>query len=171
MHGSQRFPHHFPLRPLDRGAPTRELLAPEWQVSPVSFRQILYRFYDASRRPLYIGISGNGSTRLHDHRKVSAWWPQAEYIAISVYGTAADVQLAERAAIRAEQPRFNRYGLRGVQTAKVPLHGEPEEAAAVLFREATPDFIAALAALLTQPERFPQPAPPPPARFAEEEAP
>lgn len=128
----------------------------------------IYRFYDADRNPLYIGITSCSAVRLDGHRRHSEWWPLVEYIAISAYGRRDDIREFERAAIRNEQPRFNRIGLRGVQTAKVPLHGAPEEAAAVLFREATPDFIASLAALLAQPERFPQPVPPPAARFPEE---
>lgn len=131
----------------------------------------IYRFYDANREPLYIGITSCTALRFDSHRRQSQWWPLVEYIAISVYGRHDDIRGFERAAIRNEQPRFNRAGLRGVATAKVPLLGDPADAAAVLFREATPDFIAALAAHLAEPKRFPQPEPPPPARFAEEGAP
>lgn len=163
MHNGRRYPVHFPLRSLDRDTPTKELLAPERQRSSgsLAFWQILYRFYDHGGNPLYIGISGNGATRLDDHRKRSEWWPLAEHIAISVYDTAEAAKDAERAAIRGEQPRFNKQSVRGRANVALALHGTPEDAAALLFREATPGFIAELAALLTQPERFPQPSGPP----------
>lgn len=171
MHNGTDFPIHFPLRKLDRDVRTADLLAPERQHASgtLPFWQILYRCYDRDRHPLYIGISSNHATRLNDHRKHSVWWPLAEYIAVSVYRTAEAAKEAERAAIQSEQPQFNRQSLRGVATAKVPLHGAPELAAAVLFREATPDFIRSLAALLGHPELFPQPSPPPAARFASEQ--
>jgi len=173
MHASRTFPLHHPLRKFDRDAPVAQMLLPG-EKRPVGWGPLwpyIYRFYDVDRRPLYIGITSCSALRFDGHRKQAEWWPLVEYIAISVYARHDDIREFERAAIRNEQPRFNRQGLRGVATAKVPLHGAPEAAAAVLFREAEPGFITALAALLMQPERFPQPEPPPPARFADEEAP
>ncbi|WP_405848068.1 hypothetical protein OG211_12190 [Streptomyces niveus] len=126
----------------------------------------LYRAYDASLRPLYIGISSCSPVRLDNHRRQSEWWTLAEYIAISAYGTAHAVEEAERAALRHEQPRFNKRGLRGPANIQISAHQDPEPAAELLFRQASPQFVAALASLLAQPERFPQPVPPPPAEFA-----
>lgn len=165
-------PMHVPLRKLDRGAPTAKLLEPgeerpEWYLPLWPY---LYRFYDADRQPLYIGISSCHATRLNSHRKRSEWWPLTEYIAISAYPTHAAVAEAERAALRHEKPRFNKQGVRGPANIAIYAHGTPEAAATQLFREADPQFVEELAALLAQPERFPQPAPPPPARFADEEA-
>lgn len=161
---------HLPLRKLDRDARTSELLhqgerRPEWYLPLWPY---LYRIYDADVRPLYIGISSCTPLRLDGHRRQSQWWPLAEYIAISVYPSSRASEEAERAAIKHEQPRGNKKGLRGPATVPVPAHGSPEEAAAVLFRQTTAEFVAELAALLAQPDRFPQPEPPPPARFADE---
>lgn len=168
---ARQLPIHFPLRRLDRDAPTKQLIPGEQRPDGyLILWPYLYRFYNAHRQPLYIGISSCYATRLDNHRKRSEWWPLAEYIAISAYPSHEEVKEAERAALRHEQPRFNKIHVRGPANLSIPLHGEAEPAAALLFREAMPEFVAALTELLAQPERFPQPAPPPPARFAEEEA-
>ncbi|RXS78889.1 GIY-YIG nuclease family protein [Streptomyces sp. TM32] len=166
----QLLPMHIPLRRLDRNAPTANLLKrgeerPEWWLPLWPY---LYRFYDAELKPVYIGITSCHATRIDNHRRRSEWWPLAEYIAISVYPTEKAVAEAERAALRREQPRFNKQGVRGPANISIHTRGPAEEAAALLFRQADPAFVAELAALLAQPERFPQPTPPPPARFAEE---
>ncbi len=170
MHKAWQFPIHFPLRKFDRQARTAALLTPE-ERRPDGYLRLwpyLYRFYDADRQPLYLGISSCTAIRLDAHRRQSGWWPLAECIAISAYGTDEAVKAAERAALRQEQPRFNRAGVRGPAYARISLHGAAEDAAAVLFRDASPEFLTALATLLGQPERFPQPVPPPPARFPHE---
>ncbi|MFF6781391.1 GIY-YIG nuclease family protein [Streptomyces sp. NPDC012510] len=162
---------HFPLRKLDRDAPTRGFLAPEmrhaaWR-SSYKFH-LVYRFYDADLQPLYIGLTYGGLERWDQHRKKAEWWPLAEYAAVSFYESYDAIKVAEKAAIRHEQPRFNKLHRRGPANASLHLRGPAEDAAAVLFRDADTEFINELAQLLTQPERFPQPAPPPPARFADE---
>lgn len=165
---------HFPLRKLDRDAPVKYFLAPETQHPdwPRSYRwDFVYRFYDVDAKPLYIGMTSGGLTRWDQHRKRAEWWPLAEYVAVSFYATYADTQVAEKAAIRNEQPRFNRQFIRRPAIATLRLHEPADAAAAVLFRDASPEFIRELAHLLTQPERFPQPEPPPPARFADSDAP
>lgn len=162
-------PLHIPLRKFDRGASPAELLAPgeyrpDWWLPLWPY---LYRLYDADLQPVYIGISSCHATRLDNHRKRSAWWPLAEYIAISVYPTYEAALKAERAALRHERPRFNKQGVRGPAKVPIDTRGTAEAAAALLFRQVDPAFVAELAALLAQPERFPQPSPPPPARFAD----
>lgn len=162
---------HFPLRKLDRDAPTRHFLVPEMRHPewPQSHKfHLVYRFYDADLKPLYIGITHGGMERWDQHRKRSEWWPLAEYVAVSFYESHDAVKIAEKVAIRQEQPRFNKVHMRGPANASLHLHGPAEAAAAQLFRDADPEFISELAQLLTQPERFPQPEPPPPARFADE---
>lgn len=166
-------PMHIPLRKLDREAPKAELLKPgecrpDWWLPLWPY---LYRFYDADLKPIYIGISSCSATRIDNHRKRSEWWPLAEYIAISVYSTPTAVEAAERVALRHEKPRFNKQGVRGPAHLSIHARGPAQDAAALLFRQAPAEFVAELAALLAQPERFPQPSPPPPARFGEEGAP
>jgi hypothetical protein len=165
---------HFPLRKLDRNAPTRRFLAPEMQHPewPQSYKfHLVYRFYDTDVQPLYIGLTYGGLERWDQHRKRSEWWPLAEYAAVSFYESYDAIKVAEKAAIRQEQPRFNKLHLRGPANTSLRLRGPAEDAAAQLFRDADPGFISELAHLLAQPERFPQPEPPPPARFASRDAP
>lgn len=158
-------PRHFPVRPFDRDAPTRHLLI-ETRLGD----RVLYRFYDADRKPLYIGITHTGDARLAAHRRRSEWWAQVEYIAVSVYPSWAALEEAELAAIRAEGPRFNKAKTLWRQQVVLRLDGDPEEVATELHRIARPTFLSELAALLAQPERFPQPAPPPRLKFPDEEA-
>jgi hypothetical protein len=158
------------MRELDRDVPTRRFLAPEMQhpewAQSYKFN-LVYRFYDADLKPLYIGVTSGGLERWDQHRKRSEWWPLAEYVSVSFYESYDAVRVAEKAAIRHEQPRFNKAHVRGPANASLHLHGPAEAAAARLFRDADTEFIAELAQLLTQPTRFPQPVPPPPARFAD----
>jgi len=163
------FPLHCPLRALSRDAPTSELLAPgEHRPGTGHIWPFLYRFYDADRQPLYIGITSSDAARWDQHRKRSEWWPLAEYVAVSVYDTYGDALDAERFAIRAETPRFNRQGTRWPVQAAIQLTRPPEEAAAVLLRQVRPEFLARLVELLQDPEQAPQPAPPS-ARLSTEE--
>lgn len=171
MHESSRFPLHFPLRALDRDAHADDLLLPhERRPSTGHIWPYLYRFYDAAHQPLYIGVTSCNATRWDQHRKRSEWWPFAEYVAVSVYDTYDDVLDAERFALRAEQPEFNRQGVQWPGHAALKLHRPPEEAADLLLRQARPEYLARLVELLQDPTRSPQPAPPP-ARFAEEVTP
>ncbi|MVO84146.1 hypothetical protein GPA10_05015 [Streptomyces sp. p1417] len=164
---------HFPLRKLDRDAPVKYFLEPEtthpeWVKSCKYF--YVYRFYSSDRRPLYIGITSGAPTRWDAHRKRSAWWPEVEYVAVSFYPSYSAIQVAEKAAIRSEKPQCNRQFVRGPAHLSLHLHGQAEEAAALLFRDADASFISELAHLLTKPERFPQPEPPPAARLADDAA-
>lgn len=162
------FPRHFPLRALDRDAPTACLLAShEMRPSTGHIWPFLYRFYDAGHDPLYIGITSSDAARWDQHRKRSEWWPLAEYVAVSAYATYGDALDAERFALRAEAPRFNRQGVRWPVQAALRLDGPPEDAADILLRQVHPEYLARLIELVQDPRRAPQPAPPP-ARFQRE---
>lgn len=163
-------PAHLPLRPFDRNASKRDLLL-EGEQRPRGTGAMwpyLYRFYDADRQPLYFGISENTADRLQAHRKTAEWWPLAEFIAVSVYPDYEAVQVAERAAIRNEQPRFNKRDRRGASCVWLHVESPAEDAAALLHRHASQQFVADLVALLQTPERFPQPEPPPAIRLPDE---
>ena len=122
---------------------------------------LLYRFYDADRQPLYIGITTGDAFRWTQHRKRADWWPLAESVAVSTYHTHDELLVAEKAALRHEQPRFNKQGVRWPSTTYLRFDGTAADAAAHLFSVAHPDFLLRLSSLLAQPERFPQPSPPP----------
>lgn len=154
-------PTHLPARTFDRHAPAWKLLS-----ETPSTSYLLYRFYDADRQALYIGITQSGQTRLAEHRRRSEWWPLAEYFAFSAYPDWPSLELAESAAIRTEAPRFNKAGTQWRQQAIVRLDGHPQDVAQELHRIGRPEFISELARLLARPEDFPQFLPPPPARFS-----
>lgn len=69
----------------------------------------LYRCYSADGRLLYVGVSWNPAARLVAHR--SAFWGYLiDRYDVTTFKTATEARAAERAAIRAERPRFNRQG-------------------------------------------------------------
>lgn len=100
---------HLPLRKLDRSLPWHRRLTTEERkaAGDKAAGCCLYRFYDADRRLLYVGITGNPLTRWDWHSTHAAWWPLAEYVALSTYRSRTDCTLAEGAAMYHEHPRFN----------------------------------------------------------------
>jgi predicted GIY-YIG superfamily endonuclease len=73
-------------------------------------RTALYRFYAADGALLYIGITVNPKARDYQHAAKSPWWPESARKDICWYETWPAAELAERAAIRAERPRYNIAG-------------------------------------------------------------
>lgn len=156
-----REPLHFSPRRLDRDAPTRELLTKEEQRGMIFVGAYVYRFYAADRQPLYIGVTSGGGLRWNDHRKTSDWWPLAEYVAVSFYGSYAEAMTAETAAIKAERPGFNRQGTKPRKQTVIKFEDGAEAIAAELHVISDPDLVRRLAELLAAPELFPGPTPPP----------
>lgn len=72
----------------------------------------VYRIYDADRRLIYVGCTGNLSQRLAVHRYgYSAWWnSQAVKTVAKVFRTKREALDAEQVAIRSERPRWNISG-------------------------------------------------------------
>lgn len=70
--------------------------------------QALYRFYDADGELLYIGITSNPGARWKRHAGDKPWWTEVASTTIEHFGTREDVEVAERSAIRAERPKYNR---------------------------------------------------------------
>lgn len=70
-------------------------------------RQVLYRFYDGDGALLYVGITGHLPTRLEQHRREKPWWDSVATVTTESFADRSSVELAERAAIRAEQPLHN----------------------------------------------------------------
>lgn len=67
----------------------------------------LYRFYDADGVLLYIGITASVPTRLTRHRDNKPWWTHVTRIDIEHHPDRDTVLAAEKAAIKAERPRWN----------------------------------------------------------------
>ena len=67
----------------------------------------LYRYYDGRGVLLYVGITGRGATRNHEHNMSKAWWPFVLHQDVTHYQTRGEALDAERAAIRRFRPPFN----------------------------------------------------------------
>ena len=71
-------------------------------------RTALYRFFDADENLLYVGITNEPWRRWREHVLAQPWFPQVKHQAITWYDERVSAELAERTAIRREQPRFNK---------------------------------------------------------------
>jgi drug/metabolite transporter (DMT)-like permease len=67
----------------------------------------LYRFYDTAGRLLYVGITNSPRLRFAQHRDSKTWWPTVAVREITHYSSRAELEAAEKAAIRRERPRYN----------------------------------------------------------------
>jgi hypothetical protein len=70
--------------------------------------QTLYRFYDKNNILLYVGISGEWRTRLHQHERNSEWWDEASFIKLERFPDRKSVEEAEIRAITTEMPIWNK---------------------------------------------------------------
>ena len=100
-------PIHLDARRFDLHAKNFQRMTPEERVIGGGG---LYRFYDASRRPLYIGISVSFEVRWDAHRLTAPWWDSTAFVALSFYPFPRRRPLHEyeSAAITRERPRFNK---------------------------------------------------------------
>jgi len=67
---------------------------------------MVYRCYAADGALLYVGSSGVGVARLLGHR-LKPWWRRVTTVTLERHETHAAALLAEREAIRSEEPRHN----------------------------------------------------------------
>ena len=68
----------------------------------------LYRYYDARNTLLYVGISGALAARDSGHISKSKWMQFTSRSTVERHKTLEGVKKAERSAIRAEHPIFNK---------------------------------------------------------------
>lgn len=71
-------------------------------------RTALYRLYDETDQLLYIGIATYPPKRFVEHEGDKPWWPQVVRRDVEWIESRAKAETAERCAIAAEQPRYNR---------------------------------------------------------------
>lgn len=76
-------------------------------LDPATAAHALYRFYDTTGELLYIGITCNPGSRWRDHQRTKTWWHEITQITIEQHPSKRAVEIAERSAIQAEQPRYN----------------------------------------------------------------
>lgn len=68
----------------------------------------LYRHFDCQEKLLYIGLTNDPERREPDHRSQSFWMELTVRSEVESYDSLPKVRAAERDAILAEQPLFNR---------------------------------------------------------------
>lgn len=69
--------------------------------------QHLYRHFNKEGELLYVGISSSALRRLAEHEEASHWFTQISSVTIEHYPDRKAAMEAEKAAIRAENPRHN----------------------------------------------------------------
>lgn len=70
-------------------------------------RPVVYRFFDANDRLLYIGSTGDLGQRAYAHRCRSTWWPKQVRVEIQDFSSLNAARAAEAEAIAAERPAHN----------------------------------------------------------------
>ena len=70
---------------------------------------LIYRLYDEAGDLLYIGTTRRWLVdRLTQHRRTQPWWPEVASVSLERQRTPWDALDVERAAIKAERPRYNK---------------------------------------------------------------
>lgn len=69
---------------------------------------VLYRAFDKDKKLLYIGISNSFYDRLRSHMAQSEWVEKADYITFEHFYSREEVEEAEKRAIAAELPQYNK---------------------------------------------------------------
>lgn len=73
----------------------------------------LYRVYGEDGRLLYVGITADWRERMKQHARTALWFPSATHLMIQTFPSRALAEVAEREAIKAEWPLWNRAGSPG----------------------------------------------------------
>ena len=70
----------------------------------------VYRCFSAAGELLYVGSTYRRRQRMQAHSRTSAWWPEVAYVEYQEFLDMADAIVAERIAIRDENPTRNKAG-------------------------------------------------------------
>lgn len=81
----------------------------------------VYRMYDERGHLLYVGVTGDLGQRLGEH-SVKRWFPLVETVRLEWFPHRAAAAIAEKRAIIAEHPRYNKAGMK---PPKLPPRPEP----------------------------------------------
>jgi predicted GIY-YIG superfamily endonuclease len=71
----------------------------------------LYRMFDEQNNLLYVGISQNWFDRLATHKAEKIWIDETKSITLDWYADTASAAIAERTAIRWENPKYNKQSV------------------------------------------------------------
>lgn len=70
-------------------------------------RTALYRVRGEAEVLLYIGITNHPPLRWNQHQAVQPWWDELRSLTVEWYDSRPEAEDAEKAAILAEQPKYN----------------------------------------------------------------
>lgn len=73
----------------------------------MSKRTALYRFFAVDDVLLYVGVTSSLGTRWSSHATSKPWWPEVHHQTVEWFDTRDAALAAEKAAIKAESPRYN----------------------------------------------------------------
>lgn len=90
----------------------------------------LYRLFGDGDLLLYIGIAKTFGVRWHQHEQAKEWWPEVRRQTIEWHASREAAEDAERAAIKAERPKYNKQHNRPQPQPRHAL-AAPEGGAAV----------------------------------------
>ena len=68
----------------------------------------LYHVFGEAGLLLYIGISKDFGGRWKQHARTQPWWPERRTMTVALCDSRPEAEAAERAAIRAEHPKYNK---------------------------------------------------------------
>lgn len=77
----------------------------------------LYRHYSQQGDLLYVGISNNAVGRLSQHKHKAEWFDRIAMVTVQNFPTRRDALIAERNAIKDEDPEFNKQGVNLIVSA------------------------------------------------------
>lgn len=70
----------------------------------------VYQYFDASGALLYVGITGRGVKRSHEHARSKDWWPETTGCAIEHYPSRPEALAREAYLIATYKPPHNTQG-------------------------------------------------------------
>lgn len=119
---------------------------------------VVYRFFNSAGDLLYIGTTEDFARRSAQHRALREWWPEVASHTIEEHSTRQAAEQAERAAIFAENPRYNvaDHPQHRPRIARRRLHDGP-----ILAMHEIAEYIGVSrqrASELTKTSEFPRPA-------------
>lgn len=81
-------------------------------------RTALYRIRGEADVLLYIGITNGPSIRWNAHQQAQPWWDELRSVTVEWFESRDEAEDAERAAILAEQPKYNVTYLKPIRAGR-----------------------------------------------------
>jgi predicted GIY-YIG superfamily endonuclease len=95
---------------IDDYEPTihEQVMLPHWSEAEA----VLYRYFDHKGTLLYVGVTGDLTTRMQGHGRVARWWTLVDHSRTQLdwYWSRDQALRAESLAIRSENPPWNVQG-------------------------------------------------------------